>query len=134
MFEECFAKSGFALLGCNVDLAVVQNPAARIRGDVGSGAGQVDRADGAMIFPAYLEWISPCVPFQNVARKILHPCTCRAETQRNVEYFGSARLDVAASDNERITASGRKIRRLRHIHSTVHIITAKSKRTGPVIH
>src|SRR5213593_3054015 len=110
MFEECFAKIGFALLGCNVHLAVVQNPAARIRGDVGSGAGEEDRADGAMIFPIYLEWILPCVPFQNVTREILDARACRAEAHRNVECLGTTRFNVAASDYERVAGFGRGIR------------------------
>src|SRR5436305_4944586 len=133
MFEECFAKSGFALLGCNVNLAVVQNPAARIRGDVGSGAGQEDRADGAMIFPAYLERIFLRVPFQNVVRQVLHARTRRAETQRKVEYLGSARLDIAASHNEWIAGSAWEIRRIGHIDRTFDIVTAKIERTRSAI-
>src|SRR6266481_8331364 len=125
MFEECFAKSGFALLGCNVDLAVVQNPAARIRGDVGSGAGQEDRADGAMIFPVYLEWIFSCVPLQNVAGQILYARTCGAEANRNIKHFRRARLDVAACDDERVTGSGRRIRRIGKIDRTFQIVAAK---------
>src|SRR4029077_14829135 len=107
MFEECFAKSGFALIGSDVDRTVVQNPPARIGCDIDSGAGQEERADGAMIFPVYLEWIFPCVPLQNVAGQILYARTCRAEASRNIKHFRRPRLDVAACDDERVTGSGR---------------------------
>src|SRR5207247_10856174 len=127
------AKSGFALLGCNVDVAVVKNPASRIGADVGSGPGQEDRADGAMIFPVYLEWIFPCVRLQNVVREILDARTCRAEAQRNVECLGTTRFNVAASDYERVGGFGRGIRRIRNIDRTLQINTEKVERTGSVI-
>jgi hypothetical protein len=73
------------------------------------------------------------IPLQNVAREILHPCPWRPEAQRNVERLLNTRLDVVARSYQRITGFGWKIRRRRHIHITVHIITAKIERTGSVI-
>src|SRR4029453_11895774 len=112
------------MVGCDVDLAFVHDRAARVGCDVDTRAGQKDRADGPTIFPVYLEWIFPCVPFQNVARKIFHARTCGPEAQRDVEYLASARLNIAASDDERIAGSGRGIRRIPHIYRTFQIVTA----------
>src|SRR5262249_48167076 len=133
MFEKCFAKGGFALVIGYVDLAVVQNPSARIGCDVGARAGQEDRTDGAMIFPIYLEWIFPCVAFQNVAGQILYARTCRAEANRNIKHFRRARLDVAACDHERIAGFSREFREIRQIAKKFQVVTAKVERAGSVI-
>src|SRR5262249_34557612 len=85
-----------------------------------------------MIFPVYLEWIFPCVPLQNVARKILHARTGRAEAQRNI-VCGNTRFNVAASDHERVPSFGRGIRRIRNVDGTSQIVTAKVERTGSVV-
>jgi hypothetical protein len=97
-------------------------------------AGKEYRANGAPILPTYLEWILPCVPFQNVARKILNGCSRRPEAHRNVERFAGARLYITTTDDERIAGSGREIRRIRHTYRTIHIITAKIECPGSVIH
>src|SRR5205807_1117131 len=74
-FKKRGPKSCFAFVISDVDLAEVQDPSARVACHVDLRAGKEDRADGAPIFPAYLERILLSVSFQNVAREILDACT-----------------------------------------------------------
>jgi hypothetical protein len=132
-FKQRSSKRCFAFIISDVDLAEIHDPAARIGRDVNLRASQKDRADGATIFPVHLKRILARVCFQNVAREIMCRCTSRAEAQRDVEYLGSARLDITARDHQRIASTIGRICRVRYADGTFKIVAAKIECAGPKI-